>query len=59
MKYKVYVIQSVQLKTLEIEANSKEEAMAAYNERLDGLEVLSLAYRHEKIEYVVEPVTEK
>ena len=55
MKYKVYAIQGVQFNTLEIEANSNEDAIAIYNGKWDGVEVFSVDYRDDKIEYVVEP----
>ena len=58
MKFKVYAVQGVQFNTLVIDADSKEEAVAAYNEKWDGIEVYSVDYRDDKIEYVVEPVTE-
>jgi hypothetical protein len=58
VKYKVYAIQGVEFNTLEIEANSKGEAVAAYNERWYGGGVFSVDYRHDKIEYVVKPVPE-
>jgi hypothetical protein len=59
MKYKVYAIQGVEFNTLEIEANSKEQAIAAYNDKWDGVEVFSVDYRDDKIEYFVEPVPEE
>jgi hypothetical protein len=59
VKYTVYAIQGVEFNTLEIEANSKEEAIAAYNKKWDGVEVYSVDYRDDKIEYVVEPMFRK
>ena len=59
MKFKVYAIQGVEFNTLEIEANSKEEAIDIYQEKWnDGEEVYDLEYRDDKIEFVVEPVPE-
>jgi hypothetical protein len=58
VKFKVYAIQGVEFNTLEIEADSKEEAIAAYNEKWNGVEVYSVDYRDDKIEYIVEPVPE-
>ena len=59
MKFKVYAIQGVEFSTLEIEADSKEEAIAAYDAKWDGGgEVFSMDYRGDKVEYVVEPVPE-
>ncbi len=58
MKYKVYAVQGVQFNELEIEANSKEEAIAIYNAKWDGVEVYSVDYRDDKIEYFVEPAPE-
>lgn len=55
-KYKVYAIQGVEFNTLEIEANSKGEAVKAYNDKWDGREVYSVDYRDDKIEYVVEEI---
>ncbi len=58
MKYKVYAVQGVQFNELEIEANSKEDAIAIYNAKWDGVEVYSVDYRDDKIEYFVEPAPE-
>jgi hypothetical protein len=58
VKFKVYAVQGVQFNTLVIDADSKEEAIAAYNAKWDGIEVYSVDYRDDKIEYVVEPVPE-
>jgi len=55
MKYKVYAIQGVQFNTLEIEADSEEEAKRIYNEKWDGVEVYSVDYRDDEIAYVIEP----
>jgi len=55
MKYKVYAIQGVQFNTLEIEADSEEEAERIYNEKWDGVEVYSVDYRDDEIAYVIEP----
>ena len=52
----MYAIQGVEFNTLEIEADSKEEAIEAYNAKWNGVEVYSVDYRDDKIEYVVEPV---
>jgi hypothetical protein len=57
MKYRVYAIQGVEFKTLEIEANSKGEAVAIYNRKWDGIEVYSVDYRDDKVEYVVEEIS--
>jgi hypothetical protein len=57
MKCKV-TIQGVEFKTLEIEAESKGEAVAIYDEKWDGVEVYS-DYRDDKVEYVVEEVKEE
>ena len=59
MKYKVYAIQGVQFNTLEIEAGSKEEAKQKYNEKWDGIEVFSVDYRDDKIQYVIEEIAER
>jgi hypothetical protein len=58
VKFKVYAVQGVQFNTLVIDADSKEEAIAAYSAKWDGVEVYSVDYRDDKIEYVVEPVPE-
>ena len=58
MKYKVYAVQGVQFNELEIEADSKDEAIAIYNAKWDGVEVYSVDYRDDKIEYFVEPAPE-
>ena len=58
MKFKVYAVQGVEFNTLVIDADSQEEAIAVYNEKWDGVEVYSVDYRDDKIEYVVEPVPE-
>ena len=58
MKYKVYAVQGVQFNDLEIEANSKEEAISIYNAKWNGVEVYSVDYRDDKIEYFVEPAPE-
>jgi hypothetical protein len=59
VKYKVYAIQGVEFNTLEIEADSKEQAIAAYNDKWSGNGVFSVEYRDDKIEYVVEPAPEE
>ena len=59
LKFKVYAIQGVEFNTLEIEADSKEEAIAIYNAKWNGAEVYSVDYRDDKVEYVVEPVPEQ
>ena len=58
MKFKVYAVQGVQFNTLVIDADSKEKAIAVYNEKWNGIEVYSVDYRDDKVEYVVEPVAE-
>jgi len=58
VKFKVYAVQGVQFNTLVIEAASKAEAIAAYNEKWDDSEVYSVDYVNLKVEYVVEPIPE-
>jgi len=58
MKFQVYAIQGVQMSTLEIEAASKDEAIAAYTHKWNEGDVDIEDYRDDKIEYVVEVVAE-
>jgi hypothetical protein len=58
VKFKVFAVQGVQFNTLVVDADSKEEAIAAYNAKWDGIEVYSVDYVGDKVEYVVEPVPE-
>jgi hypothetical protein len=58
MKFKVYAIQGMEFTTLEIEANSKKEAIATYSRiwRKHDNEIESIDYVDDKVEFVVEPV---
>jgi hypothetical protein len=59
MKYKVYAIQGMEFNTLEIEADSQDEAIHKYDALwTDGHSVCSIEYRDDKIEYFVEPAPE-